>query len=84
MEGAFLPHVPAAVSALLPAVTFRFNEEVRSSAALSLAKVYSSALNADVSMAMQLLEPCVSVLLEGLQGESQDEVGVILRVVLLI
>lgn len=28
LEGGFLAHVPAAVSALLPAVTFRFNEEV--------------------------------------------------------
>lgn len=39
LEGAFLPHVPAAASALIPAVTFRFNEEVRSAAALALAKV---------------------------------------------
>ncbi len=39
LEGAFLPHVPAATSALIPAVTFKFNEEVRSAAALALAKV---------------------------------------------
>lgn len=26
-------------------------------------------------MASQLLSPCITVLLEGLQGESQDEVG---------
>lgn len=39
LEGAFLPHAPAAASALIPAVTFRFNEEVRSAAALALAKV---------------------------------------------
>ncbi|CAN0445238.1 unnamed protein product, partial [Ectocarpus sp. 8 AP-2014] len=41
LEGAFLPHVPASASALIPAVTFRFNEEVRSAAALALAKVRS-------------------------------------------
>lgn len=75
LEGEFLPHVPVAVSALLPAITFRFNEEVRSSAALALAKVFCSALNADISVATQLLEACLSVLLEGLEGESQDEVG---------
>lgn len=39
LEGAFLPHVPVAVSALIPAITFKFNEEVRSAAALALAKV---------------------------------------------
>lgn len=39
LEGAFLPHVPAATAALIPAVTFKFNEEVRSAAALALAKV---------------------------------------------
>ncbi|CAM9453902.1 unnamed protein product [Ectocarpus sp. 13 AM-2016] len=73
LEGAFLPHVPASASALIPAVTFRFNEEVRSAAALALAKAYTSSLRADVSMASQLLSPCITVLLEGLQGESQDE-----------
>ena len=39
LEAAFAEHVPAAASALIPAVTFRFNEEVRSSAALALGKV---------------------------------------------
>eukprot|EP00752_Nemacystus_decipiens_P011318 g10058.t1 len=73
LEGAFLPHVPAATAALIPAVTFRFNEEVRSAAALALAKVYTSALQADLLMGSQLLSPCITVLLEGLQGESQDE-----------
>lgn len=39
LEAAFAEHVPAVASALIPAVTFRFNEEVRSSAALALGKV---------------------------------------------
>lgn len=39
LDGAFLPHVPAAINALLPAVVFRFNEEVRSAAALAVGKV---------------------------------------------
>lgn len=39
LDSAFLPHVPAVALALIPAITFRFNEEVRSAAALALAKV---------------------------------------------
>ncbi|CAM9413811.1 unnamed protein product [Ascophyllum nodosum] len=73
LEGAFIEHVPVAASALIPAVTFRFNEEVRSTAALALGKVYESALQGDLQTATQLLSPCVTVLLEGLKGESQDE-----------
>ena len=37
-------------------------------------QVYSSALQADMSMATQLLSAVLTVLLEGLKGESQDEV----------
>lgn len=37
-------------------------------------QVYLSALTGDGSMASQLLSPCISVLLEGLHGEAQDEV----------
>ena len=37
-------------------------------------QVYTSALQADMLMGSQLLSPCITVLLEGLQGESQDEV----------
>ena len=37
-------------------------------------QVYSSAFQADMSMATQLLSPCLTVLLDGLKGESQDEV----------
>lgn len=41
-----------------------------------ISQVYTSALQGDLSMATQLLSPCISVLLEGLQGESQDEVSI--------
>lgn len=44
--------------------------------AVADSQVYTSALQTDMSMASQLLSPCITVLLEGLQGESQDEVKI--------
>lgn len=44
--------------------------------AIADSQVYTSALQTDMSMASQLLSPCITVLLEGLQGESQDEVRI--------
>lgn len=56
--------VSSLASIALPALPFCLDEN----------QVYTSSLQADVSMASQLLSPCITVLLEGLQGESQDEV----------